>query len=301
MQKVKNEAAAGSYVRTIPIGEAGELNLLKQSSSSGCSGANNRVGVEELYTNSLDDLLAVPNRSTPGVSARRVVPAAEQSKRTLPFSASTTRPKLSIPGLDARRVVPVTEETKQPLLFSDGMPTSSSSSTSKAGGVCRFKSEVSEPKLEFWTEMDKARRPSMVRKGRFGGVVCCSVKRHIEDKDDLALSPSFPQVRMVADEEGSQKPVTATGAKVQDFMSPLSVASDTIAARRGPQSVYTYEYETGFHMDVSFGHFGDRPSHLAKVLSYKSPPLFRRAPDDVLIKIEVSDAEKDKYSTTTEM
>jgi hypothetical protein len=300
-QQVQDETTAVSNERNVSIGEAGEQDLLKQSSSPGCSGAYDRVGIKEMHSNSLDKLLDVSNTSTIGFFARPVVPACKQSKNTSPIFGSTTRPKLSIPGSDATRVLPFTDESKQPLLSFDGMSKSCRSSTSRASVDCGFTSEVIEPKLEFWTEVDEAQRPSMVRQWRCGRVMCYSGKQRIEDGDDLEFSSRFPQVRMIADEEGSQKPVTASGAEIQDFMSPLSVTSDAITARRGPQSVYTYEYETGPHMDISFGHFGDRPCHLSKVLTYMSPPLFRVAPDDVLIKIEVSDAEKDKYSTTAEM
>jgi len=184
---------------------------------------------------------------------------------------------------------PIRQESSEGSLLINREPKSGVPMTSKANGGTTVKSLMGDDELERWSTINDSGKKSIIDQGRFSRAVCCSIKKHFESGDVKSLQ-YFPDIRMVADEEGSQKPVTAkcAGSVSQDRIGPHVVSSVEFTARRGPQSVYTYEYETGCHMEVRFSQFGERPSDFAKVISYERPPVIRTLPNDVLVKIEAS-------------
>jgi hypothetical protein len=202
---------------------------------------------------------------------------------------NTSGKSLSAVTLDAvtGHMVSNTAKSIQASPLSSGQEKPAIFTTPKENLMSTIHHEVCEDELEFWFRIEEARNKSITNTRRMSRVVCCNINRYLENTDHSILATDFPDLRVVADEESSQKPVTITGAAEQDLMGLIVVPSDEIAERRGPQSVYMYEYETGTHMDISFRSFGGRPSATFKLATYTSPPAFQKAPNDVLIKIEV--------------
>ena len=202
---------------------------------------------------------------------------------------NTSGKSLSAVTLDATTGHMVSDAAKsiQASPLSSGQEKPAIFTTSKENLTSTIHHEVCEDELEFWFRIEEARNKSITNTRLMSRVVCCNINRYLENPEHSILATDFPDLRVVADEESSQKPVTITGAAEQDLMGLIVVPSDEIAERRGPQSVYMYEYETGTHMDISFRSFGGRPSETFKLATYTSPPAFQKAPNDVLIKIEV--------------
>ena len=96
----------------------------------------------------------------------------------------------------------------------------------------------------------------------------------------------LPGVRMVGDDESTSKMVTAVGSG--EFITHDHIPDEAWAAKSGPQTLYTYEYDEGSHMHVSYDHFSTFPRDVIHLSDFGGAPVQRRGPDDVVVMVEVS-------------
>ena len=91
---------------------------------------------------------------------------------------------------------------------------------------------------------------------------------------------------MVGDDESTSKMVTAVGSG--EFITHDHIPDEAWAAKSGPQTLYTYEYDEGSHMHVSYDHFSTFPRDVIHLSDFGGAPVQRRGPDDVVVMVEVS-------------
>ncbi|CAJ1953744.1 unnamed protein product [Cylindrotheca closterium] len=101
--------------------------------------------------------------------------------------------------------------------------------------------------------------------------------------DDMGFF--FPAARMVSDLEG-QVPISLQMSAENGVM---GIPSDHFLGTKGPQSLYSYEYEGRVHMDISYTKFGDDPHECIALRKFEFMPTLK--PEDgnrVLLQVEAS-------------
>ena len=99
----------------------------------------------------------------------------------------------------------------------------------------------------------------------------------------------FPGAKLVGDEElDSTNIVTANGNVERDIIGQELFSNDELVGKQGPQTFYTYEYETGGHMEVRYDHFSSNPRDVISLREFSSVPALKRSPNDVVVMVEVS-------------
>jgi hypothetical protein len=145
--------------------------------------------------------------------------------------------------------------------------------------------------------------PDFPEKRGIGRIACCSVK-HISDHQDFFdlqeargdvnesrhyVQPDVPVyngVKMVADEDARN--VVVANGKVQHWHESHKVFStDAISSRKGPQSLYTYEYDSPTYLAAGYESFGPEARELISVLNDAPFSVYTRSKGDVTVKIEV--------------
>lgn len=101
---------------------------------------------------------------------------------------------------------------------------------------------------------------------------------------------SVPMVRIISDVQGNQGPTVAGKRSVtqkSEIKRQMQLEESHFASSKGPQSIYTYEYDKGTPMDVRYKEFGDDAEEVVKVRDYVVPMTLLPGSSDVIVKVEV--------------
>lgn len=107
----------------------------------------------------------------------------------------------------------------------------------------------------------------------------------IHQLDDMDSKFFFPSARMVSDLDGQNPISLQMNAKI----GLMGIPPDNFLGSKGPQSVYSYEYQCKLHMDIAYTKFGGDPNDCISIRKFESVPTIR--PEDgnrVLVQVEVS-------------
>eukprot|EP00542_Grammatophora_oceanica_P001003 CAMPEP_0194058448 /NCGR_PEP_ID=MMETSP0009_2-20130614/66316_1 /TAXON_ID=210454 /ORGANISM="Grammatophora oceanica, Strain CCMP 410" /LENGTH=1089 /DNA_ID=CAMNT_0038708597 /DNA_START=210 /DNA_END=3476 /DNA_ORIENTATION=- len=104
----------------------------------------------------------------------------------------------------------------------------------------------------------------------------------------------FPDARVIEEENDSESiikklregnnDIAENGALVQAAPMP----PQTITVQKGPMSLFTYEYETGSHMDIQYAQYSENASDVMKVRSSEKFRLVWGNANNVCVKVEAS-------------
>eukprot|EP00545_Synedropsis_sp_CCMP1620_P000191 CAMPEP_0119026600 /NCGR_PEP_ID=MMETSP1176-20130426/35742_1 /TAXON_ID=265551 /ORGANISM="Synedropsis recta cf, Strain CCMP1620" /LENGTH=1036 /DNA_ID=CAMNT_0006982347 /DNA_START=8 /DNA_END=3115 /DNA_ORIENTATION=+ len=154
-----------------------------------------------------------------------------------------------------------------------------------------------------YSMLDKVEADIPEKRG-IGRIVCCSVKnlndrqaffdqqesRGDESEPREYVRPDvsvFQGVKMVADEDGRN--IVVGNGKVQHWHDSHKVFSqDAIVSRKGPQSLYTYEYDSTTYMGAQYESFGSEARKVITVHDEAPFSITTRSTGEVTVKIEAS-------------
>lgn len=115
-----------------------------------------------------------------------------------------------------------------------------------------------------------------------------SVTSDLTSQATTQASTPVPLVRIVSDAQGNQGPVVGKATDHQsDIHQQMQLQGSHFATAQGPQSIYTYEYDSGTAMDVSYKHFGADPEAVLDVREYNFPMTIFPGTNEVIVMVEV--------------
>lgn len=144
-----------------------------------------------------------------------------------------------------------------------------------------------------------------------GRLLCRSQKSAILTKQSSIASDltsqatsqasSLPRVRIISDTQGNQGHTfvanKANDNQGSDIRQQMQLEESTFASSQGPQSIYTYDYDSGTHMGLAYNHYGDDPEAVMSIREYNVPLTVLPGTNDVIVMVEVrhSRDKKDIY------
>ena len=115
-----------------------------------------------------------------------------------------------------------------------------------------------------------------------------SINSDLTSQASSHASTPVPLVRIVSDAKGSQGTFIGDAKEKSDIRQQIQLQESHFATANGPQSIYTYEYDSGSPCDVSYRKFSDDPEAVLNVREYNFPMTVFGGTNDVIIMVEVS-------------